>query len=438
MQQSIDQLRSYLKSKNFYTHLEQTPKLISDFSKEYNDTSTLENKRNIFIPKKWDTVKSFGEPRKILILELGGSYLKLFDVEVLHDEKITIHKHQSVQFYQDKLYTPEIIFSDMKTQLDAFFPESERSKIAHCVFIFTFPIEQFTREDGYVDAVCTYFGKGHRSEGMIGTVMGESLQSYLQKNGYPAMKVCVTNDTPASLLALKSHEIHTSEYFHSAINIIVGTGFNIATTINTTNNNQSGFIIVNTECGNFKSVILSKFDEIFNEQVDSKNEYLTEKMVSGVWQPHIFKIIVTEMIRDQILPPESIINFNFDNMDAGEIEKFLENPPKNLEHVDSFRFIWGEIISRAATICAILLVSFINENLKKEQVTNNITIGIVEVGSVIEKAKGFKKTLLDTIDNLLGQLQLTEKVQYKFINQKHTVSNGCAIFDTLLQSNEQK
>jgi len=427
----MDKVHTYLKENNFYAYRETWPKLAENFLQEYIDAAVPSNKRNLVIDKTWKAIQSFGPQRDLIILELGGSYLKLFKAEIGPKNKIYTHKHQSYQFYEDQVYTPEILFKSIKKQLDAFMSdEGNPENLKSAVFIFTFPIEQIVREDGYIDAICTYFGKTRKSSGIVGMQVGISLQNYLRENGYPNITISVTNDTPIGLLSAKAIEIQHQTNFDAVINIIVGTGTNIAVGHNILMNGKNSFLIANTEFGNFKSVPASTFDEILNGMVDSKDQYLTEKMVSGVWQHQVFKVILKKALEEKLVNADEVAKLHTENMDSGDIERFFRSHAAKNESLQILEMIWYEITQRGATICGITLANIMIQLLKDLNMSH-INIGIIEVGSVIEKAHNFKKVLLDTIDTELARHEASSKIKYYFHNPSFQSVLGSAIFDSL-------
>lgn len=430
--QDLAKIREYLENNGFYEYEKSRQQIADGFTKEYADVAKESNKRNILLENHaWQDIHSFGEPRQILILELGGSYFKLFKVEIQSEKKIRVLREQSVQFYENKLYTPEVLFSDMKVQLDAFIREEEREDVKDAVFIFTFPIEQFRRDDNTFDAIATKITKDIRNKDIVGMRIGESLQKFLRERGYENINIGVTNDSVASLLAAKSAEIMQNLSFDAALNIIVGTGANIAVGFDLPKDSDESFYVVNTEFGSFTSPPLSKFDKLFHETLESKDEYLTEKMMSGVWKPRLFKTVLEDMITNDVLPPEALQIFEQCGLDAREIDSALKYHTIESDFFEVYEFIWNEIVKRGATICGIavanIMVSILKVSDKKQ-----LHFGIVQVGSVLKKAKGFKETMVQAIDSELGRNNCLMNIHYTLLNPKNAAAKGASVFSTLI------
>lgn len=431
----LEKIKTFLDQNSFYDYQQRLTDLFQAYLHDYLETTNPANKRNLVFHKSWSELDTFGKKRQVIVMELGGSYFKLFKAKVINKKKVVILKNQSYQFYEDKVYTPEILFTDIKKQLDAFIGDEDKSEVKNVVFIFAFPIEQYKRADNYIDAICVNINKNHRSERIIGMKIGESLQDFLRSRGYPHITISVTNDTPASLLASKAIEITHNQHFDAVINIIVGTGSNIAVGYDVVDNGKPAFKIINTEFGNFTSAPLSKFDHLLNDSLESKNQYLTEKMISGAWTHLLFKIIVREAIQNKLLDQSEIDQYYLNDMDSGEIESFLKNSPKESFNIMALQFIWSEIIKRGATICGITLAAIMSD-LHTRLSLSKLDIGIIQVGSVIEKAYHFKKILLEVTDSQLARLHIDGKVQYHFFNPSFQTVLGATIFDSFFTQSD--
>lgn len=426
-----DQLRAFFRKSNFYTYHLRLTELSENFSREYQQACAPASKRNLRSSKTWSQMDSFGEQRRLVVIDLGGTNLNLFEVEVTGDKQAEVLRTGSVDFYKNKIYTLKELFSDLKKQLDLFILASEdRVRLKNIVFLFSYPIDQVVREDGYVDAVCTYFGKMRRSKGIIGAQIGEPFEKYLRENGYPNARISVTNDTPIYGLAAKAYEILESKRYDAALNIIVGTGTNIAALFDDVQEHgKKGLRIVNTEFGDFKSVMLSRFDEIFDKFCDSPGRYLTEKMISGTWQHQMFKVIVTDLVDQRLLNPASIKNIDMHNLDSEMVEKLLYSHDFHPEQKEALAFTWREINKRGGSLCGIMLADIMVDIHKKLGLPKT-KIVVTETGSVLKRNIRFRESLFDSLDRELGRQGFGEKLEYQFINLDDRAALGAVVFDT--------
>jgi len=427
----IKKIKKFLHGSGFYSYRDETvPKKLL---REYRQTLLSSNPRNLRVKRSWAQIKSLGEKRTILVMELGGSYFKLFDVKVKENDKIDVKKFQSVQFYEDKLYTPEVLWNDIKVQLDAFVKKDERLQIHDCVFIFTFPIAQIMREDGIIDAVSLKINKSVKSKGIVGIRIGESLQKYMRKNGYPNIVISVTNDSIINVLSAKGMEIIQKRKYDAAINIIVGTGANIAVGADENSKQNPGLFMINTEFGGFSSTPVSKFDRIFHKRAECGKDYLTEKMISGLWQPHVFKIMLEECVKEGFAPNDAMGIFENTEMDAGEIEEALSMGIYEGKNNEIYNYLWKEIHVRGGELCGIMLGQIMAELARKNK-NKYMNIALIEVGSVLKKSKSFKNKMVKAINDELEHQNLHGRISYISTRPKNATALGAGVF-TAMQKN---
>lgn len=425
-----DSIRNYFIANNFYAYRYQAAKIADGFLAEYIGAADPLNKRNLRLDKFWSDIKSFGKPREIIAIDLGGTNLNMFKVNVVSDLKMEVKDSVLSPFYENKTYTPEVLFGDLRKQIDDFVPSSrERESLKSIVFIFSYPIEQLVRDDGYVDAVCTYFGKTRKSEGIVGMQVGLEFQKYLRDNGYPNVSVSVTNDTPIYSLAAKGFELVTGRSYDAAMNIIVGTGMNISSAYDESNlEGAKGLRVINTECGDFKSAIMSRFDLLFAESNDTPDRYLNEKMISGAWLFDVFKIIMADLVENNVIQKDALAALNFEELNSKEVETMIKERSLNESTHEIVEFVWRELHKRGGALCGMMIAAVFSE-LSRIIGKDNIRVIVIETGSVIHRGLGFRESMMDTIDNEIGRRGLRDKVSYEFGSPRDTSALGATIFD---------
>jgi hexokinase len=427
--QIINQIKNELQKNGFYKFLENQNQLAKKVIIEFNKSRSKNNPRNIKFHQSWSAINSYGRKRQLLLIELGGTFLKLFKIQI-SKKQIKILKSKKVDFYQNIIYTPAVLSKKIDQQLDRFFKRNEQRKLESCVFIFTFPLRQYIREDGILDGVCTNFAKQHKSKGLVGSKIGENLQAYLRTHGYPKIQIAVTNDSPPSLLAAKKVEIDNPKVrFDALVNIIVGTGTNIALGYNIDNR----FFISNTEFGLFKSFPQSKYDLEMDAKTTSKGTYQTEKMFAGAWRAALFKEIYHSLIKEKILIQKIYQNLKIDRLESKDLDNLLNKRIKKSDPLFHLKFIWDEISYRGGYICGFALAQIITA-MKKYH--SEIEFGMVEVGAVLEYSKVLHRTMLETtnffIEKNLNQAEHYNKITIDIINPKYQTVYGAAILDAFL------
>lgn len=429
----INNVKKYLERKNFYKYLDSAT-ISENFQKELSVVASKNNKRNIQLKDSWAEIKTLGDKRTILVVELGGSYLHLIKVEVQEKQTVRILNSVSIDFYdKTKIYTPEKLFSDIYKHLNGFISPEEKETIEDCVFIFTFPIEQFRRKDGCIDAIAVKINKHIKHEGIIGMHVGEEMEKYGRLNGFKNIKVSVTNDTIPTLLATKYFEITEKTNYDAALIIIVGTGTNIAFGYDKKTENGSGYYMVNTEFAYFNSFPMSDFDTLFEKDNPAQGESMTEKKISGLWQPFLFKTMIEEMVADKILPAEYSKVISEIKMSGREVEYLLKNKKLELSMHDVLDFIWLEQTRRGAFIAGLAIANCMKYVLDKT-VVKKLNFGMVEVGSVIKNARVFNDHMHKSIKAELTRLDCGDKISYTVIKTDHTSTKGAIIFNSIIRN----
>lgn len=421
----INKIQNLLQSGSFFDYISETPEIREKYLREYKKVSAPSNKRNLVINKTWESVNSFGPKRKIITVDLGGTNLNIFDISVTGAKKIKINKKHSCGFYKDKVYTPKILFEDLRKEMDHLLSSpSERKSLKNIVFIFSYPIEQLIAKDGNIDAVCTKMVKEHKTKGIVGTQIGTGFRDHLRKNGYPSVSVAVTNDTPINLFSAKAFEILNGVKHDSIINLIVGTGCNVATA----HKENPKLRIINTEFGDFPGASLSVFDKEYDKKSTNKNSYLNEKMISGAYQHEIFKIIVNGLINKKIIGRELIKGLNLPKLDSGGVEKLLNGKLTDKAKYEPLRYVWEEIGRRGGTLCGIFMAGLMIE-LHKQSKKQKTKALVMQTGSVVSKPGSFRETLFDTIDKELKRLGYAGKISWSFRELPNQAAYGAVVFD---------
>lgn len=422
---TLNSIRNFLQSGNFFDYISDTPKIGEKYLREYEKVSAPSNKRNLIINKSWDSVASFGSKRQIITVDLGGTNLNIFDITVTGAKKIKINKSHSCGFYKNKVYTPEILFEDLRKELDTIvISPTERKSLKNIVFIFSYPIEQVITEDGCIDAVCTKIVKEHKTKGIVGSQIGTGFRDHLRKKGYPAVSVSVTNDTPINLFSAKAYEILHNEKHDSIINLIVGTGCNVATA----HKEDKRLRVINTEFGDFLGADLSVFDKEYDKKSTNKNSYLNEKMISGAYQHELFKIIINGLIKEKLINRELIKGLELPMLDSGGVEKMLNVKLAGKAKYEPLRYVWREIGRRGGTLCGIFMAVLMVE-LHKQSKKQKTKALVMQTGSVVSKPGQFRDTLFDTIDKELKRLGYANKISWSFNELPHQAAYGAVIFD---------
>jgi hexokinase len=406
------QITQFLENHSFFNYLEHkeyvgtlNQQIISALSK-YNETQ-------IHCPKKWEDIQKVQLNKDFIAMDLGGTNLKIYLCHPGKD-KTTAIEHDKIDFYQNKIYTPEILFADLKKHLDSLFKKDETPPNT-LVFSFANALAPYIRKKNRLDGKILFWGKNHSEKGLIGIHLGEEFEKYLHKNGYPEIKVHVANDSCIALLSTHlTQKLATSTIF----NLIVGTGTNICVGYN----HKSSFKLTNLEFGNFDFIPYSTFDNEINHQSATPNKFRTEKLFAGTWQNKLFNLIVQVAIKEGVIEKPANLK-DLQGMSSLELEETFSD--KRITKRDKILLpIWDAIADRGSFICALTITQLMNYLAQNGFTDKGITI--LEVGAILENSIKFRKGFEKTLQTLISENLHTESIKIeKYLTPEPTI-DGCA------------
>ncbi len=367
------------------------------------------NINQIHFPHQWSAGRK-PVPQNFLVMDLGGMYLRLYLCQINAKGKLTVSDQYKKPFYEDKIYTPEIFFADLKRHLDLF-SHDLTSLPRTLIFSFGNALHPHFRKNGVLDGKILYWGKNHQQRGMIELELGQELEKFLGQRGYPGQTVYVINDSSLALLstafAAKPLPI---------INLVAGSGTNISVGYDTVH----GFKLFNLEFGNFDFFPYCSLDDRLNHKSRIPNKFRTEKLFAGAWQHHLFRIVLEKAVINGVIPDQKAFA-QFETMSAGQLEEFFHQK-KTISHFPELRDLWTAITERGAFVCAQAVYSIIvnlkNNHLAKEKVI------VSEIGAMLEHSVFFRKTFEKELKNLVCQTANLEGVRIKTTLIDKTICPG--------------
>ncbi len=370
------------------------------------------NTNQIHFSRKWEKCVLPEEPVEFIGLDLGGTYLRLNHCQTRQGD-LDIVKEVKINFYQDKVYTPEILFSDLKNHLDQFL-KGINPRPNQLVFSFANALRPFFRKKNKLDGETLFWGKNHRQSGLLGINLGEQLENYLRANGYPNLDIYTIND---SSLALLSAKLSQQEDYSTIINLVVGSGTNISVGYET----KTGFKVVNLEFGNFDFVPYSNFDNQLNHESSTPNKFRTEKLFSGTWQNMLFRIILERALNEGVLPQDKQLD-QLKKMTSVQLEDFFQLKPKEFPSFGELKQIWTEINLRGSIICASAVAEIAKYLVANRLVKKGLTI--LEVGALMEHSKDFRKNFEKSLLEQLAKNKSTSKSKIELILSVNPTCQG--------------
>lgn len=370
-------IKEFLSNHQFYQYQE-TDHYSQLLTEQIDSTLSKHNQNQICFESNWQDINLKAQNKAYITMDLGGMYLRLHYCQI-KDGQTTSVKNQKIAFYQNKTYTPAILFADLKTHLDKFVSDI-KTPPQQLVFSFANALKPSFRKKGHLEGEILFWGKNHRQNGLIGLHLGHELETYLRANGYPHLEINVIND---SCLAVLSAKMTAKSNATTIINLVVGSGTNISLGYN----HKDSFKLINLEFGNLDFIPYSNFDLQLNHQTSTPNKFRTEKLFTGAWQNHLFRIIVKRAVSEGILEDAAPAK-QFKDFSSEELENYFREQHNEDKNFSDLQFIWQEITTRGAFICALSLFTIIDYLVNNKLAPLGVTL--VEVGALIEHSQHFR------------------------------------------------
>lgn len=371
------QIQEFLASHSFFSYMDYHTYL-KELDEQIHNSLSKHNQTQIHFAKKWINIKKINLEESFIAMDLGGMNLRISICQP-RNGKIAILKESKTEFYEDKTYTPTLLFADLKKHLDKVLTKNIETPQT-LVFSFANALRPHFRSKNRLDGEILFWGKNHKEKGLIGTSIGKELESYLNKNGYPHLRIHIINDSCTALLsANKSQKLSTP----TIISIIAGTGTNICVGYSL----KGSFKLTNLEFGNFDFIPYSTFDNELNHQSSTPNKFRTEKLFSGAWQHKLFNLIVHRAIKEGVIDDTSKLT-DFEKMSSKDMEDLFSQKNLNKEN-KQLQPIWNTLTERGAFICAIAIVRIMQYLSDNHETKNGITI--LETGAILDHSEKFKK-----------------------------------------------
>ncbi len=241
------------------------------------------------------------EEGKFMALDLGGTNFRVLQVDLSGDGKAR-------KEHEEKYVIPKAIMHGTGVKLFDFIAQSIKQFIIYnniglenkinLGFTFSFPMKQSNISTG----ILINWTKGFTAKGVIGADVAKLLTTALKKHRLGNIEVAALANDTVGTLAAKSYEDHDCD-----MGIIFGTGTNacyrekISNIKKLKSSSEKGYMLINTEWGNFNKIRMTKYDVILDEATNNPGEQRMEKMISGMYLGEIARLILEEMIEDKCL-----------------------------------------------------------------------------------------------------------------------------------------
>ncbi|MDH6344265.1 hexokinase [Parabacteroides sp. PFB2-12] len=227
---------------------------------------------------------------KAVVLDLGGTNYRVATVDFAGGTP-TIHPENGWKKDLRVMKTPGFTQANLFKELADPILEIKREKEMPIGYCFSYPADSMPNGDG----VLLRWTKGVNIDEMVGQPIGQPLMDHLNEKSpdVPFTGIKVINDTVASLFAG-----YAGERFDAYIGLIVGTGTNMATFVDSKNiekldeaHKNFGSMPINLESGNFFPPHLTSIDNTVDALSGSRGSQRFEKAISGMYLGEILKAV---------------------------------------------------------------------------------------------------------------------------------------------------
>ncbi|KAF4345177.1 hexokinase [Fusarium beomiforme] len=394
------------------------------------------------------------ETGKYLVLDLGGTNLRVFSVE-LTEEKSGFKVNKVTHKLPKELRTgdAEKLWDFVAGHLEEFLKTADFDVGVNTdlSFIFSFPTTQRTIDEGILQR----WTKGFNVADCEGQDCAAALRRAIEKRKLPLNVCVVTNDTTATMMA--------SAYLNSetAIGCVFGTGCNGAyfercqsiPKLDMEGLPAEALMAINCEWGAFDNehvvLPLTSFDIAIDEASPRKGQQAFEKMVAGLYLGELFRLIILdanqrdetflkgqslEKLQEPYFMDSSFLSAieedksqNFQKSHDLSVSQLGVSP--NFQELDFMRKVASLITIRAARLSSTGVAAIcMKRNLKK------CHVGVE--GSLFEKHPHFKRELSKALGEILDWQEVSEigKNDVEFILSPGSGVGAAVIASTLTKS----
>lgn len=200
------------------------------------------------------------------VLRIGGSIYQNALVKRINGKVAIVQSHQKPL----PLFTSEEVFL-------SFIDKTLDKSVDHLAINFAYPMEPVSR-DGYLDGRLVMGSKEHTFDGLVGKLVGETIEKHIKDKDKRTIHVALANDTVCLVLSGL-----TQFRWQGLVGGIVGTGLNFAIFL------DKG-TIVNLESAYFDKFTQSPEGKMIDKRSASPGSALMEKEIAGGYLYQHFNI----------------------------------------------------------------------------------------------------------------------------------------------------
>lgn len=390
------------------------------------------------------------EKGDFLALDLGGTNFRVLLVRLDGNGNVTVPANREFVIPSEVMHgTGETLFDFIGDAVHRFFDEHrmDREMNRDLAFTFSFPVDQ----TGIAAGRLITWTKGFTATGVEGKDVVSLLHEALNRKNIRSINIrALINDTVGTLAA--------GSYADPACDsgVIMGTGTNACYRERLSKIGKlkgmrgQGYMIVNTEWGNFDKVRPTRYDRILDRNSVNPGAMYLEKMVSGMYLGELLRLVLTDlMARDLVFAGRKKNVKYFDARGALKTEDMSRIEGDKTDRLDNIKqFLEARDITDTTLLDRILfkrlcrMVSTRSARLGAAAVSAVLTwmdpdlenlhrVGVD--GSLFVKYPGFQAEMKTVFEELYGK----KAERISLVHSKDGSGKGAAIIAAVAASAER-
>uniref|UniRef100_A0A8C5HDT9 Hexokinase-2 n=1 Tax=Gouania willdenowi TaxID=441366 RepID=A0A8C5HDT9_GOUWI len=378
------------------------------------------------------------EQGEFLALDLGGSNFRVLLVRVMGNGEQKVEMENQIYDIPEHIMrgSGSKLFDHVADCLANFLEKKGmKNKKLPLGFTFSFPCQQTKLDESFLLS----WTKGFKSSGVEGKDVVSLLRKSIEKRGdFEIDIVAVINDTVGTMMTCGFDDRFCE------IGLIVGTGTNACYMEHMRNiellDGDEGRMCINTEWGAFGDDgaledIRTEIDRELDAGSLNSGNQLFEKMVSGMYQGELVRLILVKMAREHLMfkgktTPGLLTTGHFltsyiYDIDTEKLvctEKVLRglDLDPTAEDCKATRRVCHIISKRAAHLCAATLVALLRQ-IRDNKAAEKLRTTIGVDGSVYKNHNAFSRRLNKMVRRLVPDCDV------RFLLSQHGSSKGAAM-----------
>ncbi len=376
---------------------EQINLFLEEMNKGLTDKSSLPMVPTYLQPST-DIVKN----EKKILLDAGGTNFRSAVGYFDEDGVVEIHHLTKSQMLTARV-SKEAFYDHIAKQIVPL--ADEGGDVGYC---FSYNVAMDKDIDGTVVAL----SKELDNPSLVGTRVGQCTLDALKQYNQKERKICILNDTVATLLGGLAFRI--GKKYSAHLGFIFGTGINVCYVENTENIHKvSDFekekMIINVESASYNKLPVGELDRIVMNNTAEPDRSPLEKMTSGKYFSDLAYQALFKASIDGLFTAKT----NLKPFETKDVSCFLMDETndlyrmfKNTADRTLAKFILKELVDRSAKISAISLTA---TAMKNHDGSNN-PVCIVCEGTTFNKLTGYRDALERYLDLYFGERGMTYEI----------------------------